>query len=127
MSGWLAQQAAGLAGIAEGYPALWETTALTRYLVLAAMLFSIGAIGFFWRRNLLVMFMCVELMLNAANLTFVAFGRAWAAKGGMETPVFVFIIMCVAAAEAAVGLGILVAAFRHRERIRADELNWLRR
>jgi NADH-quinone oxidoreductase subunit K len=81
------------------------------YLVLAALLFTIGAIGLLVRRNVLVMFMCVELMLNAANLTFVTFARMLNDVGGQ---VIVFFTLVVAAAEVAVGLAIIVAIFRRR-------------
>jgi NADH-quinone oxidoreductase subunit K len=81
------------------------------YLILAAMLFSIGAIGLLIRRNVLVMFMCVELMLNAVNLTFVTFARMLDDIGGQ---VVVFFVLVVAAAEVVVGLGIIVSIFRRR-------------
>ncbi|MHB1548649.1 MAG: NADH-quinone oxidoreductase subunit NuoK, partial [Acidimicrobiales bacterium] len=81
------------------------------YLGLAAVLFAIGALGLLVRRNILVMFMCVELMLNAANLTFVTFARMLSDIGGQ---VLVFFVLVVAAAEVVVGLGIVVAIFRRR-------------
>ncbi len=81
------------------------------YLILAAVLFSIGAIGLLIRRNVLVMFMCVELMLNAVNLTFVTFARMLDDIGGQ---VVVFFVLVVAAAEVVVGLGIIVSIFRRR-------------
>jgi NADH-quinone oxidoreductase subunit K len=95
----------------------------TYYLVLAAMLFSIGATGLLLRRNVLVMFMCVELMLNAVNLTFVAFSTALDDIGGQ---VIVFFTLVVAAAEVAVGLAIIVAIFRRRRGATADDLKVLR-
>ena len=95
----------------------------TYYLVLAAMLFSIGATGLLLRRNVLVMFMCVELMLNAVNLTFVAFSTALNDIGGQ---VIVFFTLVVAAAEVAVGLAIIVAIFRRRRGATADDLKVLR-
>ena len=93
------------------------------YLVLASMLFSIGAVGLLVRRNPLVMFMCVELMLNAANLTFVTFSRALNDIGGQ---VIVFFTLVVAAAEVAVGLAIIVAIFRRRRGATADDVRLLK-
>jgi NADH-quinone oxidoreductase subunit K len=93
------------------------------YVMLGAVLFTIGAIGVLVRRNVIVIFMSIELMLNAVNLVFVAFARQ---LHSMDGQVVVFFIMTVAAAEAAVGLAIIVAAFRNRETVNADELNLLR-
>ena len=96
------------------------------YLILAAVLFSIGAIGLLIRRNVLVMFMCVELMLNAVNLTFVTFARMLDDIGGQ---VVVFFVLVVAAAEVVVGLGIIVSIFRRRttdEGTTADDLHLLK-
>ena len=93
------------------------------YLVLAAILFSIGAIGLLVRRNILVMFMCIELMLNAANLTFVTFARALNDVGGQ---VAVFFVLVVAAAEVVVGLGIIVAIYRRRVGATADDAHMLK-
>ena len=93
------------------------------YLTLAAVLFSIGLIGILVRRNALIMFMCVELMLNAVNLTFVAAGRAF---GSLEGQVAVFFVLVVAAAEVVVGLAIIVAIFRRRTSASVDELATLR-
>jgi NADH-quinone oxidoreductase subunit K len=93
------------------------------YLVLAALLFTIGAIGLLVRRNVLVMFMCVELMLNAANLTFVTFARMLNDVGGQ---VIVFFTLVVAAAEVAVGLAIIVAIFRRRQGATADDIDILK-
>jgi NADH-quinone oxidoreductase subunit K len=92
------------------------------YLVLAAMLFTIGAVGMLVRRNTLVMFMCVELMLNAANLSFVTFAKALDDIGGQ---VIVFFTLVVAAAEVAVGLAIIVAIFRRRQGVTADDIHAL--
>jgi NADH-quinone oxidoreductase subunit K len=89
------------------------------YLVLAAVLFGIGAFGVMVRRNPLVMFMCVELMLNAVNLSFVALARSLGDIGGQTT---VFFVMVVAAAEVVVGLGIIVAILRRRPNATADDL-----
>ena len=94
----------------------------TYYLTLAAALFTIGAVGLLVRRNTLVMFMCIELMLNAANLTFVSFAKALDDISGQ---VIVFFTLVVAAAEVAVGLAIIVAIFRRRQDVTADDLNAL--
>ncbi|MDA8149245.1 MAG: NADH-quinone oxidoreductase subunit NuoK [Actinomycetota bacterium] len=93
------------------------------YLGLAAVLFAIGALGLLVRRNILVMFMCVELMLNAANLTFVTFARMLSDIGGQ---VLVFFVLVVAAAEVVVGLGIVVAIFRRRNSAVADDLHLMK-
>jgi NADH-quinone oxidoreductase subunit K len=96
---------------------------LSSYLVLSLILFSIGVIGFFLRRNLIVIFMCIELMLNAANLAFVAFARELHSMTGQ---VFVFFVMAVAAAEAAVGLAIILAVYRTKETVNADEVQLMK-
>ncbi len=96
---------------------------LSAYLVLSGILFSIGVIGFLVRRNLIVMFMSIELMLNAANLAFVAFSRH---LNSMDGQIFVFFVMTVAAAEAAVGLAIILAVFRTKETVNADEINLMK-
>ena len=93
------------------------------YLTLAAILFTIGAVGLLVRRNVLVMFMCVELMLNAANLTFVSFSRALNDIAGQTA---VFFVLVVAAAEVVVGLGIIVAIFRRRPGATADDAHLLK-
>jgi NADH-quinone oxidoreductase subunit K len=90
------------------------------YLYLSALLFTIGAAGVLLRRNAIVMFMCVELMLNAANLAFVTFARTLHDIGGQ---VLVFFVLVVAAAEVVVGLGIVVAIFRRRANATADDLH----
>ncbi len=95
----------------------------TWYLVLGALLFTIGAAGLLIRRNPLVMFMCVELMLNAVNLTFVTFSRALNDIGGQ---VVVFFVLVVAAAEVVVGLGIIVAIMRRHPGATADDISLLR-
>jgi NADH-quinone oxidoreductase subunit K len=92
------------------------------YLVLGAVLFTVGAVGLLLRRNVIVMFMCIELMLNAVNLTFVAFAKALNDVGGQ---VLVFFTLVVAAAEVAVGLAIIVAIFRRRRAATADDLRIL--
>jgi NADH-quinone oxidoreductase subunit K len=93
------------------------------YLALAGTLFAIGAAGVALRRNVIVMFMSIELMLNAANLAFVALARH---LGSMDGQVTVFFVMTVAAAEAAVGLGIILASFRNRVTVNADQLTSLK-
>lgn len=93
------------------------------YLSIAAVLFTIGATGFLLRRSVLVMFMCIELMLNAVNLTFVTFARMLADVGGQ---VSVFFVLVVAAAEVVVGLGIIVAIFRRRASATADDVHMLK-
>jgi NADH-quinone oxidoreductase subunit K len=93
------------------------------YLGLSVVLFSIGALGVLIRRNVLVMFMCVELMLNAANLTFVTFARQLHDIGGQ---VLVFFVLVVAAAEVVVGLGLVVAIFRRRANATADDLHLMK-
>jgi NADH-quinone oxidoreductase subunit K len=92
------------------------------YLTLAAILFVVGAVGLLVRRNVLVMFMCVELMLNAVNLTFVTFARMLDDIGGQ---VVVFFVLVVAAAEVVVGLGLIVALSRARVELDVDELRSL--
>jgi NADH-quinone oxidoreductase subunit K len=96
-------------------------TELVRHaLVLSALLFAIGALGVFLRRNLITVFMCVELMLNAVNLAFVGFSRA---LGSLDGQVLVFFVMTVAAAEAAVGLAIVIALHRHKDSLDLDAFN----
>jgi len=97
-------------------PAAW-------YLILAAVLFGVGAFGLLTRRSALIMFMCVELMLNAVNLTFVTFSRTLGDIAGQAS---VFFVMVVAAAEVTVGLGIVVAVFRRRASTSVDELSELK-
>ena len=96
---------------------------VTHYTVLSAILFSIGAIIVLVRRTPLIMFMGIELMLNAVNLSFVAFSRY---LNNMDGQVFVFIVLTVAAAEVAVGLALVVAIFRARENVDVDEIDALR-
>ena len=93
------------------------------YLVLSAALFAIGVGGVLVRRNLIVVFMAIEIMLNAVNLSFVAFARQLGAEDGQ---VIVFFVMAVAAAEAGVGLAIFIQLFRARETLHADEVNTLK-
>ena len=93
------------------------------YLGLAAVLFTIGASGLLLRRNVLVMFMCIELMLNAVNLTFVTFARMF---GDINGQALVFFVLVVAAAEVVVGLGIIVSIFRRRADATADDIHILK-
>ena len=95
----------------------------TWYLLLGALLFTIGAVGLMVRRNPLVMFMCIELMLNAVNLTFVTFAQALDDIGGQA---IVFFVLVVAAAEVVVGLGIIVALMRRRPGATADDISTLK-
>ena len=96
---------------------------LNYYLILSGILFAIGTSGVFLRRNLITMLLSVEIMLNAVNLTFVAFGRA---LGSADGQIIVFFVMTVAAAEAAVGLAIVIGLFRHRESLNPDSFTSLR-
>ena len=93
------------------------------HLILSGILFDIGVTGVLLRRNTIIIFMAVELMLNAVNLSFVAFARQ---LGSMDGQLIVFFVMAVAAAEAAVGLAIILVVFRNKETINADELNLMR-
>jgi NADH-quinone oxidoreductase subunit K len=96
---------------------------LNYFLILAAILFCLGVIGFMMKRNIITMFMSIELMLNSVNLTFVAFSRNIHALSGQ---IFVFFVMVVAAAEAAVGLAIIVAIYRNRESLNVAEADRLK-
>ena len=96
---------------------------LSWYLALSGVLFAIGVVGVLVRRNALIIFMSIELMLNAANLAFVAFARH---LGSIDGQVFVFFVMTVAAAEVAIGLAIIVNVFRLRETVYVDEINLLK-
>jgi len=93
------------------------------YVGLSAILFTIGTLGVLIRRNAIVIFMSVELMLNAANLVFVAFARYYQAMDGQ---IFVFVVMTVAAAEVAVGLAVIVAIFKTKQSINVDQINTLK-
>jgi NADH-quinone oxidoreductase subunit K len=99
------------------------TLPIGHYLVLSAVLFAIGAVGVLTRRNAIVLFMCVEIMLNAANLAFIAFARMHGDLGGH---MFAFMVIAVAAAEAGIGLAIIVNVFRHKSGVNVDELNVMR-
>jgi NADH-quinone oxidoreductase subunit K len=90
------------------------------YLVLSAILFGLGVVAFVFKRNIITIFMAIELMLNAVNLAFVAFSRA---RNQLDGLVFVFFVIVVAAAEAAVGLAIILTVFKNRETLNVDEVN----
>lgn len=96
---------------------------LHSYLILSAILFSIGTIGVLVRRNAIVIFMCVEMMLNAVNLTFIALSRH---LGNVDGQIFVFFVMTVAAAEAAVGLALMIAFYKNRESIDVEDIKLMK-
>ena len=96
---------------------------LNHYLLLSAILFAIGTAGVFLRRNLITILLSIEIMLNAVNLTFVAFGRSF---GAVDGQIITFFVMTVAAAEAAVGLAIIIALYRHRESLNPDTFQLLK-
>ena len=96
---------------------------LSKFLVVGALLFIIGVAGVLTRRNIIVIFMSIELMLNGVNLTFVAFAAKWHALSGQ---IFVFFVMVVAAAEAAVGLAIIISVYRTRETLNVDQVDLLK-
>ena len=99
------------------------------YLVLSAVLFSIGVAAFLIKRNIITVFMSIELMLNAVNLAFIAFSRQWSQITGhlqVNGQIFVFFVMVVAAAEAAVGLAIIIAIFRARNTLNVDQIDLMK-
>ena len=96
---------------------------LNGYLILSAILFAIGTVGVLTRRNAIVIFMCVEMMLNAVNLTFIAFSKF---LGNLDGQIFVFFVMTVAAAEAAVGLALMIAFYKNRESIDVEDMNLMK-
>jgi NADH-quinone oxidoreductase subunit K len=96
---------------------------LHSYLILSAILFSIGTIGVLTRRNAIVIFMCIEMMLNAVNLTFIAFSKF---LGNLDGQIFVFFVMTVAAAEAAVGLALMISFFKNRESVDVEDFNLMK-
>ncbi len=96
---------------------------LHSYLILSAILFSIGTIGVLIRRNAIVIFMCVEMMLNAVNLTFIALSKH---LGNVDGQIFVFFVMTVAAAEAAVGLALMIAFYKNRESIDVEDVKLMK-
>ncbi len=93
------------------------------YQVVAAILFMLGVLGVLVRRNMIVMFMCIELMLNAANLSLVAFSRLW---GNLDGQIFVFMVIVVAAVEVAVGLAIIISLVRNRDTVNIEETNLMK-
>ncbi len=93
------------------------------YQVVAAILFMIGVFGVLTRRNIIVMFMCIELMLNAANLSLIAFSRMWA---NLDGQIFVFMVIVVAAVEVAVGLAIMISLVRNRDTVNIDDASLLK-
>jgi NADH-quinone oxidoreductase subunit K len=93
---------------------------LSHYLGLSVVLFVIGAYGFIFRRNIITVFMCIELMLNAVNLAFIAFGRLWQ---NLDGQLFVFFVIVVAAAEAAVGLAIIIAWHRNHQTLNIEDVD----
>jgi NADH-quinone oxidoreductase subunit K len=96
---------------------------LDYYLILSAIIFAIGVVGVLIRRNLIIVLMSIELMLNAVNLTFIAFSNS---LGSMDGQVIVFFVMAVAAAEAVVGLAIIISVFRHRQSLDPQEMQLLK-
>ena len=105
-----------LQALDKGVPTSW-------YLVLSAILFTIGVAGFLFRRNIITVFMCIELMLNAVNLSFIAFAHQHKQVSGQ---LFTFFVMVVAAAEAAVGLAIILTVFKNRSTLNIDEIDTLK-
>ncbi|MBI4904329.1 MAG: NADH-quinone oxidoreductase subunit NuoK [Acidobacteria bacterium] len=99
------------------------TVPLTWYLILSAILFGLGVAGFLFRRNIITVFMSIELMLNAVNLSFISFSYKWRQVDGH---IFSFFVMVVAAAEAAVGLAIILTVFKNRSTLAIDEVNSLK-
>ncbi len=99
---------------------------LPHALLLSLVLFGLGALGVFLRRNVITVLMCIELMLNGVNLAFVAFSRAATARGALDGQVLVFFVLVVAAAEAAVGLAIVIALQRHRDSLDLDSFGLLK-
>jgi NADH-quinone oxidoreductase subunit K len=104
----------------EGMP---NMVPIAWYLILAAILFSVGVASFLIKRNIVTVFMSIELMLNAVNLTFVAFAHMWHQVSGQ---IFVFFVMVVAAAESAVGLAIIISIFRTRQTLNVDQVNLMK-
>jgi NADH-quinone oxidoreductase subunit K len=101
----------------------WQEVPLSWYLLLSAILFVLGVVGFLIKRNLITVFMSIELMLNAVNLSFVTFAHQW---GAVKGQIFVFFVMMVAAAEAAVGLAIIIAIFRVRATLAVDRIDLMK-
>ncbi len=127
-AGWAARQAAEPSFMERYLQGLKEVDT-SKFLVLSAIIFSIGIGGVLIRRNIIVIFMSVELMLSAANLNFIAFARYWQTQGSLYAyngHVMTIFVIVVAAAEAALGLGLLLALYRNRETVAADEINLLK-
>ena len=101
----------------------FDTVPTSWYLILSALLFSLGVVGFLIKRSLITVFMSIELMLNAVNLSFVTFAHEWHAVKGQ---IFVLFVMMVAAAEAAVGLAIIIAIFRARATLNVDQIDLMK-
>ncbi|HEX3249159.1 MAG TPA: NADH-quinone oxidoreductase subunit NuoK [Pyrinomonadaceae bacterium] len=116
----------------SGFEAMKESAVhpdLSKFLVIGALLFIIGVAGVLTRRNIIVIFMSIELILNAANLNFIAFSRYLSATGNMDAiagQIFAVFVIVVAAAEAAIGLGIVIALYRNKETIWVDEIDLLK-
>ena len=107
----------------EALQALNNGVPISWYLILSAVLFALGVAGFLFRRNIITVFMCIELMLNAVNLSFVAFANQHKLVSGQ---IFTFFVMVVAAAEAAVGLAIILTVFKNRATLNIDEIDTLK-
>ena len=107
----------------EALQALNNGVPISWYLILSAVLFALGVAGFLFRRNIITVFMCIELMLNAVNLSFVAFANQHKLVSGQ---IFTFFVMVVAAAEAAVGLAIILTVFKNRQTLEIDEVSSLK-
>jgi NADH-quinone oxidoreductase subunit K len=104
-----------------------SSTLISSALMLSAGLFTLGAVGVLLRRNVITVFLCIELMLNAANLAFIALSRKWGIDhGGLDAQVLVFFVLTVAAAEAAVGLAIVIALHRHKDTLDVDAFDLLK-
>jgi NADH-quinone oxidoreductase subunit K len=128
IANWTAQQASDPSFMERYLQGLREVDT-SKFLVLSAIIFSIGLGGVLIRRNIIVIFMSIELMLSAANLNFIAFARYWQTQGGLYAyngHVMTIFIIVVAAAEAALGLALLLALYRNRETVAADEINLLK-
>ncbi len=124
---WQVTEPAGSVTSAAGFLDLTPTT--TKFLILSSLLFIIGVGGVLARRNIIVIFMSIELILNAVNLNFIAFTRHWQMVGRISEhtgEIFTIFVITVAAAEAAIGLGIVVALYRNRETVAVDEIDLLK-
>jgi len=127
MVGWAVQETTSF--VSRFVEGLTAPKGVVDFLVLSFMLFAVGVLGVLSRRNVLIIFMSIELILNAANLNFIAFTRHWQAMGRISENmghIFVIFIIVVAAAEAVIGLGILIALYRNRQTVAIDEINLLK-